>query len=86
MLPIYARTLELIKDSFAGLTVVIHVAPNKHVQDYISDTVHKWPVPVVLVPGGSTCTKYNAFSVSVHSILSACSIMKGPFFMSRRPN
>ncbi|XP_042051902.1 probable lipid-A-disaccharide synthase, mitochondrial isoform X2 [Salvia splendens] len=64
MLPIYARTLELIKDFFSELTVVIHVAPNKHVQDYISDTVHKWPVPVVLVPGGSTCTKYNAFSAS----------------------
>ncbi|KAG6427241.1 hypothetical protein SASPL_111483 [Salvia splendens] len=64
MLPIYARTLELIKDSFSELTVVIHVAPNKHVQDYISDTVHKWPVPVVLVPGGSTCTKYNAYSAS----------------------
>lgn len=69
MLPIYAHTLELLKDSFPELTVAIHVAPNKHVEEYISDTVHEWPVPVVLISGGSPCMKYNAFSVSLQSSL-----------------
>lgn len=63
MLPIFAQTLELLKDEFLELTTVIHVAPNKHVEEYISNTVCEWPVPFVLVPGGSPCMKYNAFSV-----------------------
>ncbi|KAH6826507.1 transferase [Perilla frutescens var. hirtella] len=64
MLPIFAHTLGLLKDSFSELTAVIHVAPNKHVEEYISDTVREWSVPIILVPGGSACMRYNAFSAS----------------------
>lgn len=64
MLPIYLRALELLKDISSEFTVVIHVAPNKDVEEYIRDIVGEWPVRVVLLPGGSPCMKYNAFSVS----------------------
>lgn len=74
MLPIFAHTLQLLKDAFSELTAVIHVASNKHVEEYISDTVREWPVPVVLVASGSPSMKYNAFSVMFHSILSEWSI------------
>nr|GEX43439.1 probable lipid-A-disaccharide synthase, mitochondrial [Tanacetum cinerariifolium] len=33
-------------------------------QDYIKRAVNEWHVPVVLVPGGSSRTKYDAFSAS----------------------
>lgn len=69
MLPIFAHTLQLLKDAFSELTAVIHVASNKHVEEYISDSVRVWPVPVVLVAGGSPSMKYNAFSVIFHRIL-----------------
>ncbi|KAL8551950.1 hypothetical protein ACS0TY_000846 [Phlomoides rotata] len=64
MLPIFSRTVEQLKDSLSDLTAVIHVAPNKHVEEYISNVVSQWPVSVVLVPGGSQCMKYNSFSAS----------------------
>ncbi|GKE51766.1 probable lipid-A-disaccharide synthase, mitochondrial, partial [Tanacetum coccineum] len=35
-----------------------------HVEDYIKRAVNEWHVPVVLVPGGSSRTKYDAFSAS----------------------
>lgn len=64
MLPIYSKTVNLFKDSVKDLTTVIHVAPNKHVADYIKRAVNEWSTPVVLIPGESTRTKYDAFSVS----------------------
>lgn len=81
MLPIFLRALELLKDVSSEFTVVIHVAPNKDVEEYIRDIVCEWPVPVILLPGGSPSMKYNAFSVSAHRLRL---ITKGPvFFMSR---
>lgn len=64
MLSIFSRTMELLKNAFSELTAVIHVAPNTHVEEYISKAVHEWPVSVVLVPGGSPCMRYNSFSAS----------------------
>ncbi|CAH1444758.1 unnamed protein product [Lactuca virosa] len=64
MLPIYSKTMNLLTDSIQDLMTVIHVAPNKHVEDHIKRTTNEWPTPVVLVPGGSPHTKYDAFSAS----------------------
>lgn len=69
MIPIYTSALELLKESFPELITIIHVAPNQHVQDYISGVLHKWPVPAILVAGGSPQSKYDAFSVSSFSLL-----------------
>lgn len=69
MLPIYSKTMNMLKDSIHDLMIVIHVAPNKHVEDHIKRTTNEWPTPVVLVPGGSPHTKYDAFSVSNTSYL-----------------
>ncbi|KAG7010413.1 putative lipid-A-disaccharide synthase, mitochondrial [Cucurbita argyrosperma subsp. argyrosperma] len=74
MIPIYASTLELLKESFPELTTIIHVAPNADVQDHISGVLHKWPVPAVLVAGGSPQAKYDAFSVSPFSLLNASKV------------
>ncbi|KAJ0054672.1 hypothetical protein Pint_01926 [Pistacia integerrima] len=63
MLPIFANTMEQLKHSFPELVTVIHVAPHQHVEDYINKVVHKWPVPAILIPGGSSQLKYDAFSV-----------------------
>lgn len=64
MLPIYSKTMNMLRDSIKDLMTVIHVAPNKHVEDHIRRTANEWPTPVVLVPGGSQHTKYDAFSAS----------------------
>ncbi|KAH9793488.1 putative lipid-A-disaccharide synthase [Citrus sinensis] len=64
MLPIFAKTVEQLKDSFPELITVIHVAPNRHVENYITGLIQKWPVPSILVPGGSSNLKYDAFSAS----------------------
>lgn len=64
MLSIFANTMELLKVSFPELMSVIHVAPNQHVEKYITGIVHKWPVPVLLLPGGLPHLKYDAFSAS----------------------
>ncbi|KAL6975655.1 lipid-A-disaccharide synthase [Sarracenia purpurea var. burkii] len=64
MLPIFLKTMELLKDYFSELITVIHVASNKHVADYINRVVHKCPVPVILIPGGSPQMKYDALSAS----------------------
>ncbi|XP_057954543.1 probable lipid-A-disaccharide synthase, mitochondrial [Malania oleifera] len=63
MLSIFSNTVELLKDSFSELTIIIHVAPNKLVENYINGAVNKWPVSVKLIPGGSHL-KYNAFCAS----------------------
>lgn len=63
MLSVFSSTMELLKSSFSDLTAVIHVAPNRHVEDYISKVVDEWPVPVVLIPGEISRLKYDAFAV-----------------------
>nr|XP_043628937.1 probable lipid-A-disaccharide synthase, mitochondrial [Erigeron canadensis] len=68
MLPIYSKTMNLVKSSVKDMTTVIHVAPNKYVEDYITRAVNEWPTPVVLVPGGSSRTKYDAFSASTAAL------------------
>ncbi|XP_058210561.1 probable lipid-A-disaccharide synthase, mitochondrial isoform X2 [Rhododendron vialii] len=64
MLPIFFSAMKLLKDCFSELIMVIHVAPNKHVEDYINRVVHKCPIPVILIPGGSPHMKYYALSAS----------------------
>lgn len=63
MLTIFANTVQLLQESFPELVTVIHVAPNQHVENYIDRAVCKWPVPAVLIPGGSPHLKYDALSV-----------------------
>lgn len=64
MLSIFGNTVELLKVSFPELVLVIHVAPNQHVKDYVTGITNKWPVPAILIPGGSLHQKYDAFSAS----------------------
>lgn len=64
MFSIFAKTMELLKVSFPELISVIHVAPNQHVEKYITGIVHNWPVPAILLPGGLPDLKYDAFSAS----------------------
>ena len=63
MLTIFANTMNLLQESFPELVNVIHVASNRHVENYIDGVVSKWPVPAILVPGGSQHLKYDALSV-----------------------
>ncbi|XP_058210570.1 probable lipid-A-disaccharide synthase, mitochondrial [Rhododendron vialii] len=64
MLPIFFSAMKLLKGCFSELIMVIHVAHNKHVEDYINRVVHKCPIPVILIPGGSPHMKYDALSAS----------------------
>ncbi|XP_062107292.1 probable lipid-A-disaccharide synthase, mitochondrial isoform X2 [Humulus lupulus] len=68
MLTIFANTMDLLKESFPELVTVIHIAPNRHVESYIGGIVSKWPVPAILVPGGSPHLKYDALSASKVSL------------------
>ncbi|GAV62421.1 LpxB domain-containing protein [Cephalotus follicularis] len=69
MLPIFADTMELLKDSLSDLTTIIHVAPNMHVENYIgSVVVRNWPVPFILIPAGDLQLKYDAFSASMAAL------------------
>ncbi|TYI74687.1 hypothetical protein E1A91_D07G219600v1 [Gossypium mustelinum] len=65
MLPIFSNTMKLLKDSLPELVTVIHVAPNQLVDNYIAKAVHKWPVPAILIPGGTPQLKYDAFNASL---------------------
>ncbi|KAF8410793.1 hypothetical protein HHK36_003330 [Tetracentron sinense] len=64
MLLVFSNTMELLNDSFPELTAVIPVAPNQHVENYISNAIKTWPVPTILISGGSPRLKYDAFSAS----------------------
>ncbi|BAT89137.1 hypothetical protein VIGAN_06001600 [Vigna angularis var. angularis] len=64
MLPIFSDTVELMKDTVPHLMTVIHVAPNEHVENFIAGAIHGWPVPVILISGGTTQLRYDAFSAS----------------------
>ncbi|KAF4396392.1 hypothetical protein G4B88_019192 [Cannabis sativa] len=68
MLTIFRNTMDLLKESFPELVTVIHVASNRHVESYIDGVVSKWPVPAILVPGGSHHLKYDALSASKVSL------------------
>ncbi|XP_050206514.1 probable lipid-A-disaccharide synthase, mitochondrial [Mercurialis annua] len=64
MLSIFSHTMEQLKDTIPDLTTIVHVAPNQQVENYIRASVHKWPVPALLLPGGLPQMKYDAFSAS----------------------
>ncbi|CAM8955343.1 unnamed protein product [Rhodiola kirilowii] len=64
MTPIFLKSLEIIKDQHSELTTVIHVAPNVDVEKYLHQIANEWPSSVLLIPGGSTDLKYDAFSAS----------------------
>ncbi|WVZ02521.1 hypothetical protein V8G54_023327 [Vigna mungo] len=64
MLPIFSDTVKLMKDTVPQLMTVIHVAPNEHVENFIAGAIHGWPVPVILISGGTTQLRYDAFSAS----------------------
>ncbi|XP_010252592.1 PREDICTED: probable lipid-A-disaccharide synthase, mitochondrial [Nelumbo nucifera] len=64
MLPIFSDTIKLLKGSFPELTTVIPVAPNCHVENYISRAIQTWSVPTILIPGESQQLRYDAFSAS----------------------
>lgn len=64
MLPIFSDTMGLLKNLLPDLTTVIPVAPNQHVESYISRVIHSWPVPNILIPGGLPLSRYEAFNVS----------------------
>ncbi|KAL8151016.1 hypothetical protein V2J09_020824, partial [Rumex salicifolius] len=64
MLPIFSDTMHLLKAKISDVQTVMHVAPNKNVESYISSMTHQWPVPLVTVPGSSTQLKYDSFSAS----------------------
>ncbi|KAI4354338.1 hypothetical protein L6164_003208 [Bauhinia variegata] len=63
MLP-FTKTVELLKETFPELITIVHLAPNQHVENIIASAIHKWPVPVILIPGGSALLKYDGFSAS----------------------
>ncbi|KAF8008174.1 hypothetical protein BT93_K1992 [Corymbia citriodora subsp. variegata] len=64
MLPIFIETVKMLKSSISELLTVVHVAPNQHVEDFVDGFVRNWPVPVILIPGGETQSKYEALSAS----------------------
>ncbi|KAL9671589.1 hypothetical protein QQ045_009159 [Rhodiola kirilowii] len=64
MTPIFLKSLEIIKDQHSEVTTVIHVAPNVDVEKYLHQIANEWPSSVLLIPGGSTDLKYDAFSAS----------------------
>lgn len=64
MLPIFSQTIELLKDKFVGLSTVIPVAPNHHVETYIDREIQTWSVSPILVSGASLEQRYDAFSAS----------------------
>lgn len=68
MLTIFANTMELLQESFPELVTAIHVAPNQHVESYIDGVVSKWPVPAILIPGGSQHPKYDTLSVRYNTL------------------
>lgn len=68
MLPIFLKAIELLKGSLSGLRIVMHVASNQHVENYVREMVHCSAAPVILIPGSSTNLKYDAFSVSTAAL------------------
>ncbi|CAH2052395.1 unnamed protein product, partial [Thlaspi arvense] len=59
-----SNEMNLLKDSFQNLVTLIHVTSNSQVDHHIGESLCEWPVPVMLVPTGSTQLKYDAFAAS----------------------
>uniref|UniRef100_A0A803LRJ4 lipid-A-disaccharide synthase n=1 Tax=Chenopodium quinoa TaxID=63459 RepID=A0A803LRJ4_CHEQI len=68
MVPIFLKTMELLKGSFPELRTVMLAASNQHVEDYLSRLIDHWPVPVILIPGSSIDQKYDAFNASTAAL------------------
>ncbi|WOK98497.1 putative lipid-A-disaccharide synthase, mitochondrial [Canna indica] len=68
ILPIFLRTIELLRSSFSELSVVIPVAPNSQVEDFVDKTIQSSPLSVILIPGASLDQKYDAFSASTAAL------------------
>ncbi|KAK1269205.1 hypothetical protein QJS04_geneDACA005199 [Acorus gramineus] len=68
MLPVFLNAVHLLKDSFPGLTAVIPVAPNHHVEKYIDTAIQTSPVSAILIAGTSINQKYDAFSASTAAL------------------
>ncbi|KAJ3696193.1 hypothetical protein LUZ60_001570 [Juncus effusus] len=64
MLPIYSETIKLLKTYFPDLSLIIPIAPNPQVENYIKKSFHLFPPSTVLIPGASIETKYVAYNVS----------------------
>lgn len=64
MIPIFKNTVKEHQDSFPDIITTILVAPNQHVESFISQAALDWPASLILVPGGSPQMKYNSFSAS----------------------
>lgn len=87
MVPIFLKTMELLKGSFPDLRAVMLVASNEHVENYISRLIDHWPVPVILIPGSSLGQKYDAFSVRMYNFFGKISflwVMSGTLLPPRR--
>ncbi|RZS22002.1 hypothetical protein BHM03_00054714, partial [Ensete ventricosum] len=68
ILPIFLKTIELLKNSFAEPSIFIPVAPNSHVEDFVSRTIQSSSLSAILVPGASLDQKYDAFSASTAAL------------------
>ncbi|KAK1292209.1 hypothetical protein QJS10_CPB17g02002 [Acorus calamus] len=68
MLPIFLNAVHILKDSFPGLTAVIPVAPNHHVEKYIDTAIQTSSVSAILIAGTSINQKYDAFSASTAAL------------------
>ncbi|XP_042441015.1 probable lipid-A-disaccharide synthase, mitochondrial isoform X2 [Zingiber officinale] len=68
ILPIFLRTIEIIRNSFSELSVIILVAPNNHVKDLVDKIIKSSSLPAILVPGASLDQKYEAFSASTAAL------------------
>ncbi|KAG6472036.1 hypothetical protein ZIOFF_069491 [Zingiber officinale] len=68
ILPIFLRTIEIIRNSFSELSVIILVAPNNHVKDLVDKIIQSSSLPAILVPGASLDQKYEAFSASTAAL------------------
>ncbi|XP_074578859.1 putative lipid-A-disaccharide synthase, mitochondrial isoform X2 [Curcuma longa] len=68
ILPIFLRTIEIIRNSFPDLSVIILVAPNDHVKDFVDKIIQSSSLSAILVPGASLDQKYEAFSASTAAL------------------
>ncbi|EHA8588159.1 putative lipid-A-disaccharide synthase, mitochondrial [Cocos nucifera] len=68
MLPIYLQAVQLLKESFTDLSIVIPVAPNRDVEAYINREIQSWSLSAILTSGASLDKRYNAFSASTAAL------------------
>lgn len=80
MLPIYMKTLELLKGTLPSLTMAIPVAPNQHVQGYLYKIASTCTLPRILISGESLAEKYDAFHVRRYLVILSYECF---FFFSR---